>query len=72
MSSNFKYSINYSEEDSAKRVRLWFINEYVRQILNKDYPDIYTEAENEYARFVKTLPDEDQKVLNLSLDHTEP
>ncbi len=71
MSSNFKYSVNYSEEDGAKRVRLWFINEYVRRILDKEYPDLYSDAEAEYTKFVKTLPAEDQKILNLSLDHTE-
>ena len=71
MNSDFKYSINITDEDRAKQVRVWFINEYVRKILDKQFPNIYEEAVSEFERFVKTCPDEDQQVLNLALDRKD-
>lgn len=71
MNSDFKYSINITDEDRAKQVRVWFINEYVRKILDKQFPNIYEEAVSEFERFIKTCPAEDQQVLNLALDRKD-
>lgn len=71
MDSDIKYKINITDEDKARSVRIWFINEYVRSIINKDYPDIYTDAEKKYEEFIKTLPSSDQEILNLGLRQKE-
>lgn len=71
MDSDIKYKINITDEDRAKRIRLWFINEYVRNILDKEYPNIYTDAEEKYEKFIRTLPSEDQQFLNQGLRQKE-